>query len=97
LTLGQVGFLDSDYLKNRIQQLLPQDALARPIGDVAGLPPAVVEALGADTSVADALSLDLPTFARRTGLSLRDSGLARRRLLGIDPDASGPIAVEPEE
>jgi hypothetical protein len=97
LPLGQVGFLDSDYLKNRIQQLLPQDALARPIGDVAGLPPAVVEALGADTSVADALNLDLPTFARRTGLSLPDSGLARRRLLGIEPDAGGPIAVQPEE
>jgi hypothetical protein len=80
---GEVHFLESDYFKNRIAAATPRDRFDRPLYDVAGLPPGMVEKLGRETSVRGALALTLSEFAQRTGIDLRQAAEIRRRLLGL--------------
>ncbi len=78
-----IGFLESDYFKNRIKKVLPREHLETSLVNVRGLPPAVVDSLGGTRTIAEALELDLARFSERTGLSLADAAKARRVLLGI--------------
>ncbi len=78
---GQTGFLDSDYFKTQIAAVMPKTVLEGRIGAVTGLQPGVVQGLGANTTVGEALKLDLATFARKAGLSLTDAAQARGALL----------------
>jgi hypothetical protein len=80
---GEVGFLESDYFRDQIKQLLPEQYLKIPISRVKGLPREVVKALGDDNTIEQALSIDLARFARRTGLSIEDASKVRHQLLGI--------------
>jgi hypothetical protein len=82
---GQIGFLESDYFKNRIKAALPKERLDMPLGQISGLPEQVVKSLGEKSTVGEALEMDLPGFARKTGLSIEESAKARRILLGFTP------------
>ena len=86
---GEVGFLESDYFKDRIKNLVPDDHLHTPLTRVRGLPEAVVRSLGEECTVAEALALDLATFARKTDLSIEEAAEARHRLLGIPTGRKG--------
>jgi hypothetical protein len=85
--LGEVGFLDSEYFKNRVKASLPTDYLERSIRSLRDLPSGAIERLGSTMTVEKALDMDLGAFARRSGLSITDAAAARRRLLGIGNDA----------
>jgi hypothetical protein len=85
LPVGEAGFLDSDYFKDRIKQVLPPAVLGIRLANVPNLPVAVVNAFGGQTTVADALAPDLASFARRTGLSIREAANARFTLLTAQP------------
>ncbi|HYU77862.1 MAG TPA: hypothetical protein VEK56_02695 [Vicinamibacterales bacterium] len=88
--LGEVGFLDSDFFKERMKRALPPEILRRPLSAVPDVPPGLAESLGPQTSVDEALKLDLSQLARRTGLSVKEAGDLRKKLLRIPPDeASG--------
>jgi hypothetical protein len=63
---GETGFLESDYFKNRIKEYLSTEVLETPLGSVAELPEAVVERVGAERTVGEALDMDLPQFANET-------------------------------
>lgn len=89
---GTVGYLESDYFKNRVMGLMPRDRLEHPLTRVEGLPNEVIEALGEHCTVAEALEMELSRFARKTDLSVEDAAMARRRLLGIRPKPSDDIA-----
>jgi hypothetical protein len=80
---GDVGFLESDYLKDQIKKLIPEERLETPIARVSGLPEAVASSLGERYTVAEALELDLASFARRTGLDIKEAAQIRQRLLGL--------------
>jgi hypothetical protein len=79
--IGTVSFLQSDYFKSRIRQLLPPEVLQQSLANVPDLPIEVIQAFPEQASVAQALELDLPSFARRTGLSIGDAARARQTLL----------------
>ena len=86
---GEVGFLESDYFKDRIKNLVPDARLQAPLTRVRGLPEAVVRSLGEESTVAEALDLDLASFASKTDLSIAEAVEARNRLLGISAE-TGP-------
>lgn len=86
--LGEVGFLESEYFKGRINKVLPNEHLETRLTQVSGLPEAVVKSLGEACTVAEALDMDLTSFAKETGLSMEEAGKARRRLLRIAPRRS---------
>lgn len=73
---GTTGFLETDYVVERISSMLPEEVLARPVQELAG----VAEGLGAMT-VGEAARLPLAEFARRTGLGLAEAARARTDLL----------------
>ncbi len=77
------GFLGSDYFKDKIEKVLPQDRLATSLVNVRDLPREVLAALGETSTIADVLKLDLEGFAKKTGLSLANAASARRRILGV--------------
>ncbi len=89
-TYGEMGFLDTDYFKNRIKALLPRDILERKLEAVEGLPASVAQALGENCTLDEALKLDLKSLMRKTGLSARAAADARRLMLGLKPAAIGP-------
>jgi hypothetical protein len=80
---GEVGFLDSDYFKDQIKDLLPKETLETPLGEIADLDPRVVQHFGEQCTILEVLGIDLPTFAKSTGLSIRETLKARRKLLGL--------------
>ena len=80
---GVTSFIDTDYFKNRIRRLLPEDALKKPLAQVSDLPEKVVEKLGKDTSVIDLLDMDLPSLARKAGVNMEEAARVRRRMLGL--------------
>ncbi|WP_440454051.1 hypothetical protein [Psychrobacter sp. ASPA161_9] len=83
----KVGFLESDYFKNQIKDILPKEYLETPISKIKGLPERVIKTLGASLTVDQALSIDLARFSRKTGLGVEEASNARRLLLGISiPD-----------
>ena len=91
---GEVGFLDSDYFKERIKALLPNRVLGRTLKDIDGLPASVVRGLGEKCTVDEALKLDLYSLMRKTGLTACQAGQARRMMLGIKVQPEAPTEVE---
>jgi hypothetical protein len=83
--LEQVGFLESDFFKNRLTRALPGAYLKTLLSQIRGLPKEVIKAFGNKETVADALKLDLVRFARKTGLTIEGAGAARRVLFGLTP------------
>jgi hypothetical protein len=81
---GEVGFLESDYFKDRIKQALPKNQLDRPLSNITGLPEEVVKAFSDKMTVAQALEMDLSSFASKTGLSIAEASKARHVLLGLE-------------
>jgi hypothetical protein len=78
--LGQVGLLDSEFFKDRIQPLVPQEVLQRTVASVPDLPK-LVRAFGERATVAEILELDLGQLARRAGITVEQAGDLRQRLL----------------
>ncbi|MGM8887153.1 hypothetical protein ACS8FD_14610, partial [Psychrobacter sp. 1U2] len=89
----KVGFLESDYFKNQIKDILPKEYLETPISKIKGLPERLIKTLGASLTVEQALSIDLARFCRKTGLGVEEASNARRLLLGISipDDKSGRL------
>ena len=85
--LGHVGFLDSEFFKERVQPLVPQDALRRTVASVPDLPK-LVRAFGDRATVAEILELDLGQLARRAGITVEQAGDLRQRLLRIHTGGS---------
>jgi hypothetical protein len=86
--LGQVGFLDSEFFKERIQPLVPPELLQRTVASVPDLPK-LVRAFGERATVADILDLDLTQLARKAGITVEQAGDLRQRLLRIHPGDAG--------
>jgi hypothetical protein len=82
-THGSVGFVESDYVCERLANHLPEAHLSRPIGDVEGLSAGVVEAFGANTTVGDILKLELHRVRARARVGVEDAIRIRRKLLGL--------------
>lgn len=89
---GTVGYLESDYFKERVMELMPRDRLERPVSRIEDMPKEVIDSLGEQSTVAEALEMDLGRFARKTGLSVEKAAKVRRRLLGIRPESSDDVA-----
>lgn len=81
--LGQVGYLESDYFKNRIIKALSKSYLGTLLTNISDLPVEVIKAFGVRGTVMDALKLDLPRLAKKVGITMEESGNVRRILLGL--------------
>ncbi len=92
-----VGFLESNYFKDHIKKLLPEEYLKRPLGKVKELPGEIVKKLGSNLTIAQALAIDLAQFARRTELSIREASKVRHQLLGIAQTSKGKKTNETPE
>src|SRR5262249_403536 len=68
--VGEVGFLESDYFTDEIKAVLPPAVLGLQLDSIQDLPRAVVDAFGAQATVAETLEPDLASFAARTGLNM---------------------------
>lgn len=84
-----VGFLESDYFKGQIKNLLPEEYLKRPLDKVRELPGEIVKKLGSNLTIAQALAIDLAQFAQRTELSIGEASKVRHQLLGIAQTSKG--------
>jgi hypothetical protein len=82
LPMGEAGLLDTNYFQQRILRLVEGDRVRRPLREVPGIPPTVLNAFGGSTPAADALASDLKSFAEKTGLDLSEAISARRAVLG---------------
>lgn len=91
---GEVGYLDSDYFLNQIKKILPKDRLETILAEFGDIPTEVIESLGQECTVAEALNLDLRLFGEKTGMSTRDSIDARRVLLGLAPKTRNEVDPE---
>jgi hypothetical protein len=80
---GLVGFVESDYVRERLIAILPKAQLSVRIRDVKGLPKGVVQALGAKATVGDVLKLGLHQLSAKSKLGLEDAIGVRRALLGF--------------
>jgi hypothetical protein len=80
---GKVGFLDSEYLRDRLVKVLPQSRLDErvPVAEPTGDP--TREKAMADVRVGDLLALDLTALMKETGLDTGQAAGLRRRLLGL--------------
>lgn len=78
-----VGFLESDYLCERLRKRMPKAYLARRVSDVPSLSSLVVKHLGAKSTVGDVLALDLYHLRVRSKATLEESIRTRRILLGF--------------
>ena len=78
---GEVGFLDSDYFKNQILKLLPENDLKTPVAELGIFSSEVTELLGQRCTLGDALAMDLSTFAKKTKLKIPEAISERNKLL----------------
>jgi hypothetical protein len=92
-----VGFLESDYFKDQIKNLLPEEYLKRPLGKVKELPTEVIKALGKDFTIDQALEIPLARFARRTGLSIKEASKARFSLIGLKAESNNDDNVNSDQ
>src|SRR6516162_5923840 len=86
--LGEVGFLDTDFFKGRIQKALPPEVLGRPLTNVADAPARLVAAFGERATVGDVLALDLAALARKSGMTVKQVAEARAHLLRTHASAA---------
>lgn len=77
---GEIGFLDSDYFKDRIREVLPEKELHTPVAKLGVLSEKVVNLLGEKCTFGDVLAMDIATFARRTKLDVSEAIEVRRKL-----------------
>jgi len=88
--LGEVGFLDSEFFKERVKSVVPPAILRTTLSSVPDLPSALLGSLGEPTTVGEVLNLELTQLARKAGISIEQAGELRQRLLRIRPgEASG--------
>jgi hypothetical protein len=87
---GMAGLLDTDYAVNRLLDVLPNDRLGRTLGQIDGLPPAVLEVFGANATAGEILKLGLRSLAARLNLDMDTAVTARRLMLGILPSPRTP-------
>jgi hypothetical protein len=83
---GAVGFVDSDYVAQRMALHLPKAYFMRRVGALKGIPKTIAQSLGAKATVGDVLRLDLHQLSKRARVKLEDAIQIRRKLLGfLDP------------
>lgn len=78
---GATGFLGTDHFTQRIAAALPPERLNRLLGQLSGIPDAVVQAFGPEATVAAVVAPGLQELAERTGLSISDAAEARLTVL----------------
>jgi hypothetical protein len=97
---GDVGFLDSDYVKDRILKVLPASYLDRPIAHVTGVPRPIADSFGPTATVRDVLRRDLASLRKFVGKSDPEAAALRGVLLGlrgIGPRSGGPGKASPTD
>jgi hypothetical protein len=80
-----VGYLDSDFVAQRLMKALSRRYLARPVADVGSLPRAAVRNLGRKITVGTVLAMELHRLRQLAKVSLEEAVAIRRMLLGL-PD-----------
>ena len=76
------GFLDSDYFKDQIKNLLSDNQLRQPVSKIKDIPTKVHESLGKEFTCSEALDLTLDEFVIKTGLKISEAVKIRRMILG---------------
>jgi hypothetical protein len=84
-----VGYLDSDFVAQRLMKHLSRRYLAHPVTDVKNLPPAAVRNLGRKTTVGTVLAMELHRLRKLAKVSLEEAIAIRRTLLGLSDLARG--------
>lgn len=94
---GKVGFLESNYFKKRITNVLPRERLNAQLASVKDLPDKVINSFGGECTVAEALKLSLSKFAQKTGFSIEEAAKERRRLLGLKVERDNDTTINSEQ
>lgn len=78
---AEVGYLESNYFFQRIVDLLPETGMQTPISDVAEISAEIREQLGDKLSILELIKINHSTFARKTGLNIKDIIDLKRQIL----------------
>lgn len=81
---GAVGFLESDYLTERLRSRLPKAYLDAHISAVEGIPQTLIKKLGHKKIVGDILKLNLHQLRLVGNLNLDEAVQVRRLLMGFE-------------
>ncbi len=92
---GAVGFLDSDYLAERIRRRLPKKYLSSRITEVKALSPKVASSLGTHATIDDILKLDLHRLSLRAKVDVAQAVGIRRAILGFQQEPNDIPGNEP--
>src|SRR5690349_4509389 len=80
-----IAFTDSDWFKDRMLGLLPQNHWATPVSELTAIPPKARKRLG-DARLGEVMSQDMSAFMSATGLNAQKAVQVRRKLLGLPED-----------
>lgn len=79
--LGEATLLDTDYMRDRLLDLVPESRKSRPAAEEVGIPAEVSKALGPRITIGEVLAMRLPELAVRTGRPVAEVARLRRRLM----------------
>ncbi|WP_163379592.1 hypothetical protein [Cyclobacterium sp. SYSU L10401] len=79
--LGETTLIDTDYIRDRLIDLVPEDRKRCPIEDVPTLSADVKDQLGLKMSVSDVLAMEVTELANQIGRSVSEAAHLRRVLM----------------
>lgn len=80
---GKVNYLASDHFLKKVAPFIPKDYMDTTLDNVAEMSDKVRDALGAKTTIAQLIDMDVTTLSRKSGLSLGDAIALKRELLRV--------------
>jgi hypothetical protein len=83
LEFGKVGFLESEYFKDRLLKIVPRKKLDETVSIGQAIPDASQTKISGEIKVGDLLKLDIATLMQKTGLDIDQALKLRKKLLGI--------------
>ncbi len=87
---GTVGFLESDFLTERMRRRMPKPYLQSPVAAMKGLPTQIASKIEGRRTVGDVLGLSLHQLRVSAGLTLAEATMLRRILMGFERTSSSP-------
>jgi hypothetical protein len=83
LEFGKVGFLESDYFKDRLLKILPREKLDETVSIGQAIADASQTRISGEMTVGDLLKLDIAALMQKTDLDIDQALELRKTILGM--------------